>query len=103
MIRRPPRSTLFPYTTLFRSHFADFAFDTDLREGISRHQREFIFRKAVHVGDHLCSLFLTKFLFLSDRKTLAKIEHRKRWEPVPVKRSNIEAPVWIVEDAAACG
>ena len=21
MIRRPPRSTLFPYTTLFRSHF----------------------------------------------------------------------------------
>src|SRR5258708_21144908 len=22
MIRRPPRSTLFPYTTLFRSHFA---------------------------------------------------------------------------------
>src|SRR2546421_9657180 len=23
MIRRPPRSTLFPYTTLFRSRFAD--------------------------------------------------------------------------------
>src|SRR3712207_9513841 len=23
MIRRPPRSTLFPYTTLFRSHIAD--------------------------------------------------------------------------------
>src|SRR5205809_3807246 len=22
MLRRPPRSTLFPYTTLFRSHFA---------------------------------------------------------------------------------
>src|SRR3712207_8566765 len=25
MIRRPPRSTLFPYTTLFRSHFRVFA------------------------------------------------------------------------------
>src|SRR5258706_15951348 len=25
MIRRPPRSTLFPYTTLFRSHTAPFA------------------------------------------------------------------------------
>src|SRR2546430_12520114 len=25
MIRRPPRSTLFPYTTLFRSEPADFA------------------------------------------------------------------------------
>src|SRR2546427_9492838 len=24
MIRRPPRSTLFPYTTLFRSHTAQF-------------------------------------------------------------------------------
>src|SRR3989442_8689476 len=24
MIRRPPRSTLFPYTTLFRSHRIDF-------------------------------------------------------------------------------
>src|SRR2546429_6830017 len=24
MIRRPPRSTLFPYTTLFRSRMADF-------------------------------------------------------------------------------
>src|SRR2546430_10517122 len=24
MIRRPPRSTLFPYTTLFRSSFGDF-------------------------------------------------------------------------------
>src|SRR2546422_10705766 len=23
MIRRPPRSTLFPYTTLFRSHYAN--------------------------------------------------------------------------------
>src|SRR5256886_11699708 len=28
MIRRPPRSTLFPYTTLFRSAFASFAFGT---------------------------------------------------------------------------
>src|SRR2546422_9878341 len=27
MIRRPPRSTLFPYTTLFRSH------DIEIREG----------------------------------------------------------------------
>src|SRR3712207_7473577 len=31
MIRRPPRSTLFPYTTLFRSHQADC-----LRRGLLR-------------------------------------------------------------------
>src|SRR3712207_9020327 len=29
MIRRPPRSTLFPYTTLFRSTFGDEQFWTD--------------------------------------------------------------------------
>src|SRR2546426_1953709 len=28
MIRRPPRSTLFPYTTLFRSAFAHFRYRT---------------------------------------------------------------------------
>src|SRR6185369_17171274 len=36
MIRRPPRSTLFPYTTLFRSsHFCDIA---HLRRQISGHR-----------------------------------------------------------------
>src|SRR2546425_7914462 len=38
MIRRPPRSTLFPYTTLFRSLVTEgkepIAFDHDCREGI---------------------------------------------------------------------
>src|SRR3712207_7438987 len=29
MIRRPPRSTLFPYTTLFRSHYPKEATDGD--------------------------------------------------------------------------
>src|SRR2546425_5291091 len=32
MIRRPPRSTLFPYTTLFRS-----AYEFKLREGLKFH------------------------------------------------------------------
>src|SRR5258708_28258406 len=30
MIRRPPRSTLFPYTTLFRSHLLNFAYGNAL-------------------------------------------------------------------------
>src|SRR2546427_3302073 len=30
MIRRPPRSTLFPYTTLFRSHSPEFVQPRDL-------------------------------------------------------------------------
>src|SRR5258708_31065709 len=34
MIRRPPRSTLFPYTTLFRSACAKVGAIIDLKEGI---------------------------------------------------------------------
>src|SRR2546426_9265557 len=33
MIRRPPRSTLFPYTTLFRSRAAPFRRCAELRHG----------------------------------------------------------------------
>src|SRR3989442_4893634 len=32
MIRRPPRSTLFPYTTLFRSSLSDFDIDGDVMQ-----------------------------------------------------------------------
>src|SRR5258708_9830906 len=35
MIRRPPRSTLFPYTTLFRSKLG--IVDHNLRAGIAQH------------------------------------------------------------------
>src|SRR5437868_11422223 len=40
MIRRPPRSTLFPYTTLFRSRGSDTAADRNRRSlrGRQRHQ-----------------------------------------------------------------
>src|SRR3712207_8660129 len=42
MIRRPPRSTLFPYTTLFRS-------DDDLRALLGRGQR--LLQRVAHLGD----------------------------------------------------
>src|SRR3989454_4506876 len=42
MIRRPPRSTLFPYTTLFRSVFA----------GSDRSQSETIHDEAVYWSTH---------------------------------------------------
>src|SRR2546430_11234831 len=35
MIRRPPRSTLFPYTTLFRSHWYSGFVGTTLRRMVS--------------------------------------------------------------------
>src|SRR3712207_8218793 len=45
MIRRPPRSTLFPYTTLFRSGLRD----GDLVEGVAVHEHE-VRAVAVEVG-----------------------------------------------------
>src|SRR5256885_4728544 len=45
MIRRPPRSTLFPYTTLFRSHLA---VGGDL--ALQFHE---VFRPAIHLAEDL--------------------------------------------------
>src|SRR5688572_32459048 len=39
MIRRPPRSTLFPYTTLFRSHGAARRIHGNVRRGCRRPRR----------------------------------------------------------------
>src|SRR3989442_8017358 len=40
MIRRPPRSTLFPYTTLFRSHAGGRGFESLFAHWGTRLQRE---------------------------------------------------------------
>src|SRR5436309_5714011 len=41
MIRRPPRSTLFPYTTLFRSHRVDVGRERIAREILRAHRPPF--------------------------------------------------------------
>src|SRR5258707_4337030 len=50
MIRRPPRSTLFPYTTLFRSHAA-VAFGRTA--SAHHHVAVFLFGHAGHGAGHL--------------------------------------------------
>src|SRR3712207_8576115 len=42
MIRRPPRSTLFPYTTLFRSQGGECAKDARLRLAAQSQQNEIV-------------------------------------------------------------
>src|SRR5260221_8718651 len=37
MIRRPPRSTLFPYTTLFRSCRSPFSFSNKVESALGQH------------------------------------------------------------------
>src|SRR5256885_10762146 len=50
MIRRPPRSTLFPYTTLFRSQDAHAAVP-DVADGVLGDHRQVEFAVVVEVGD----------------------------------------------------
>src|SRR2546430_15867143 len=55
MIRRPPRSTLFPYTTLFRSasnHVCRSRFSLDLADGSYRPRDSFC--RALYRTDPLC-------------------------------------------------
>src|SRR3712207_7689060 len=42
MIRRPPRSTLFPYTTLFRSRMEAVAWQPQTDNGLDKHTQNFI-------------------------------------------------------------
>src|SRR2546422_6547642 len=49
MIRRPPRSTLFPYTTLFRSQGADHG-DPAIHEGLEGLVRREVDRKSTRLN-----------------------------------------------------
>src|SRR5258707_1766672 len=50
MIRRPPRSTLFPYTTLFRSHLAGLARCADGCAGLALLHRSDVFLTGVDIA-----------------------------------------------------
>src|SRR5256886_5914982 len=58
MIRRPPRSTLFPYTTLFRSVHDDLPCmdNDDLRRGRPTTHRAFDVATATRAGYHMVAL-----------------------------------------------
>src|SRR3712207_122549 len=58
MIRRPPRSTLFPYTTLFRSYYNTFILYNELLVAHEKKEGSTMLRK-LSVS---CFLFLTTFL-----------------------------------------
>src|SRR5260370_35272668 len=68
MIRRPPRSTLFPYTTLFRSHYRHVALLSYAPPGAGwRRMARRFGRKIVHVPLHHFSQETVQQLRLVDR------------------------------------
>src|SRR3712207_7531486 len=60
MIRRPPRSTLFPYTTLFRSHLWGAGYDLSTEDGA---------REVLDRFDELIGLHRLRLVHLKDRKS----------------------------------
>src|SRR2546429_5946406 len=60
MIRRPPRSTLFPYTTLFRS--------AEYLIGVSRFEADY-FRQVLHLSAQ-------RFIVIPNGATLPVVPHR---------------------------
>src|SRR5258708_8873242 len=60
MIRRPPRSTLFPYTTLFRSHLPEEYIDNCLLSTQPHHRAAAAGRRIAGAGDAVASLRLAR-------------------------------------------
>src|SRR2546426_12644068 len=72
MIRRPPRSTLFPYTTLFRSHRPERVGDGILlRRAQHRHGTEGE-RQGANTGLHGSSLRIGEATFCAARAWLSR-------------------------------
>src|SRR3712207_8139539 len=69
MIRRPPRSTLFPYTTLFRSQIQSFAATRGLQWGIVNHRG-----KKIQGDDDLEWIPGVAKSAIGDRRSKQKIE-----------------------------
>src|SRR3712207_7731742 len=72
MIRRPPRSTLFPYTTLFRSRFAiirNCALDVAIPERPSNEERPFTIYAMGYLRDSRGMNMLLRAIDRLDRKS----------------------------------
>src|SRR2546426_8424573 len=69
MIRRPPRSTLFPYTTLFRSPPAASGVDSVVALGAATGQPEAVQRSEEHTSELQSPCNLVCRLLLEKKKT----------------------------------
>src|SRR5260370_6357448 len=92
MIRRPPRSTLFPYTTLFRSPFSgnpdDIAGDIRTFGAIGVH--ELIFdRSEEHTSELQSHLNLVCRLLLEKKKKLTRL-------------NSLQVPLLALSPSPAC-
>src|SRR2546427_1997273 len=78
MIRRPPRSTLFPYTTLFRSHRPEHLREHGPLEGHrqSRSRQALLDRSEEHTPELQSQSNLVCRLLLEKKKYSTSADHR---------------------------
>src|SRR2546430_8380515 len=74
MIRRPPRSTLFPYTTLFRS-FLDFSFPEEIAQFQQKSAIVLAKRQALHCWKCPLYLFQLEWIVIHKHDTVRSEEH----------------------------
>src|SRR2546425_6814183 len=93
MIRRPPRSTLFPYTTLFRSGFHDrkhsattLAFWLEDSVTISNPASAGYLRSEEHTSELQSLAYLVCRLLLEKKKNKQKANS---FDTIPVRRASI--------------
>src|SRR5256885_12066522 len=88
MIRRPPRSTLFPYTTLFRSknaarnqlqHIAVLADDDRVPRVVAARDTRDVVKRSCKVVDHLAFAFVAP-LRVSRAATTRSEEHTSEFQ-----------------------
>src|SRR3712207_8142589 len=76
MIRRPPRSTLFPYTTLFRSWFE--AKLKEVNEEMQKQFKEYRIRSEEHTSELQSRQYLVCRLLLEKKKKNERDSEVKR-------------------------
>src|SRR5436853_1343118 len=88
MIRRPPRSTLFPYTTLFRSLAVHALRERDERRCIGARQRH---RRSEEHTSELQSLrhLVCRLLLEKKKKERSKTENTKGDDPIACNTASI--------------
>src|SRR5437764_10766342 len=77
MIRRPPRSTLFPYTTLFRSAAAIVEFTSPYTMTASGWCCE---RSEEHTSELQSPMYLVCRLLLEKKKRKTHVRESERWQ-----------------------
>src|SRR2546422_4476765 len=96
MIRRPPRSTLFPYTTLFRSHIVSLNFLYDVpkasrlwnsavtRLALDDWQLAGVDRKSTRLNSSHGYISYAVFCLKKKKKTTRNNVHIQRWQQLSV-------------------